>query len=167
MQIRATVKWRQSLPLTRAASNHPSRSLILPLSARSPSPSRSPLDPGGCFSFSLTAGTPCHPLISLLRSSRSWFSHPGRGGDGDGTATPSRKGGSTHPPARFGMSNASAPGRTTRYIYALRFHWKILVPLEEPHIHGPHTRGHPPTHRLSLSSSSLGVLRHPGSHWEH
>lgn len=24
-------------------------------------PSRSPLDPGGCFSFSLTAGTPRHP----------------------------------------------------------------------------------------------------------
>lgn len=65
-----------------------------------------------------------------------------------------------HPPARFSLSNASAPGRTTRYIYALRFHWKILVPLEEPHVHGA-TYTRPPTHRLSLSSSSLGVLRHP------
>jgi len=42
------------------------------------------------------------------------------------------------PSRRFGSlsSNASAPGRTTRYIYAPQFHWKILLPLEEPrHVH--------------------------------
>lgn len=38
-----------------------------PASSSSPLPapvSRSPLDPGGCFSFSLTAGTPRHPHLA-------------------------------------------------------------------------------------------------------
>lgn len=157
MQIRATVKWRQSLPLTRAAANHPPR----PHPPLFPHPSPAVhWTPEG---VSVSHSPPALPvtLISLLRSSRSWFSHPGRGGDGDDIATPSREGGSTHPPARFSLSNASALGRTTRYIYALRFHWKILVPLEEPPAHRSHTRGHLSTHRLSLpSSSSPGVLRH-------
>lgn len=72
-----------------------------PASSSAPLPapvSRSPLDPGGCFSFSLTAGTPRHPhhappqlalLIFTPRPRRRRRRH----------RHTSREGGSTHPPA--------------------------------------------------------------------
>lgn len=124
MQIRATVKWRQSLPLTRAAANHP----------RVPAPPTVHWTPEG---VSASRSLPGHPP-SLLRSSRSWFSHPGRGGDG--IVTPSREGGNTQPSRRFGslVYRVCAESYPPVYIhiYAPRFHWKILVPLEEPrHAH--------------------------------
>lgn len=130
--------------------------------------SHSPLDPRGCFSFSLTAGTPCHPHLAPPQLAFLIF-----------TPRPRRRRRHRHPKSRgwkyapfrrLGSSNASAPGRTTRYIYALRFHWKILVPLEEPHAQRTHTRSYPPTHTRPCSSSSsprvppTGCFGIPGSH---
>lgn len=151
MQIRATVKWRQSLPLTRAAANHPPRPH--PSSRRSLSPSPIPSQSTGprrVFQF-LTHRRHSPPPSSRSSAARAPDFH-----------TPAAAATATAPPHQvervevrtlppwFSLPNASAPGRTTRYIYALRFHWKILVPLEEPHAHRPHTRGypsiHPPTH---------------------
>lgn len=144
MQIRATVKWRQSLPLTRAAANHPpASSFPLPLPrARRPvycwtpegvSASHSPpalsLPPSSLASLALLIFTP-RPLRRRRRhrhtKSRGWKYAPSR---------------------QFGV-------RLTRlrrvvppdiYICASRFHWKILVPLEVPHGRRPtYEATHPP-----------------------
>lgn len=150
MQIRATVKWRQSLPLTRAAANHPLVLIIPP-----PHLPPSPLDPRGCFSFSLTAGTPSSlapPQLALL----IFTPRPRRRQRRRHRHTKSR-GWKYAPSRQFDTSNASAPGRTTRYIYAPRFHWKILVPLEEPHGRRPTYEATHPHRPPSPSSSSPGM----------
>lgn len=116
MQIRATVKWRQSLPLTRPSTPSPSLFLVSSSPARwthgvfqlltlfqpplpPPPPSLSPL-----FTLPLSAATP--PPPPRLAPD---FHTPA-------TALPAQvEGGNTHPPACFRV--ASAPACTTRRIY--------------------------------------------------
>lgn len=157
MQIRATVKWRQSLPLTRAAANHP----------RAHHPQST--GPRGCFSFSLTVGShPLSPPSSRSSTSRAPDFHTPAA---PATASPHQveRVEIRNPPAGSALSsNASAPGCTTRYIYiyiyASRFHWKIPLPLEEPHHAHRFTRdaSRTPRRRSSSPSSSSSPGMPPG-----
>lgn len=162
MQIRATVKWRQSLPLTRAAANHPSR----------PHPSTFHLP------FSLSQSTGPRRVFQFL--THRWHSLPPSSRSSAARApdfhTPAAAATATAPPHQVERVEVRTLPLGSACLTRLR---RVVPPdiymrcdfigrfwcRSKSHMYtGPHTRGHPPTHRLSLSSSSLGVLRHPGSH---
>ena len=149
MQIRATVKWRQSLPLTHGYIHPLAVSLSLSLSPLPILPS-SLLDPGvfqfltplsnlfllySSFSpFYPSSSRALHPLsLSLLLSSLSFRSH---GSLLIFTPRPRHY----QPKSRVEiralllvsvtrLRRLVPPGRA--YIHALQFHWKIVLPLED------------------------------------
>lgn len=172
MQIRATVKWRQSLPLTRAAANHPPRPH--PSSRRSLSPSPLPSQSTGprrVFQF-LTHRRHSPPPSSRSSAARAPDFH-----------TPAAAATATAPPHQVERVEVRTPSRPGS-VCLMRL--RRVVPPDiymrcdfigrswcrsKSHTHtdrtheATHPSTHPPTHRLSLpSSSSPGVLRHPGNH---
>jgi len=164
MQIRATVKWRQSLPLTRAAANHPPAfsSCLFPLPARL---SLAVHWTRRVFQF-LTHRRHSPPPSSRSSAARAPDFHT------PAAAT------ATAPPHQVERVEVRTLPSGSACLTRLR----RVVPLDiymrcdfigrswcrsKSHTYTDctHEATHPPTHRPSLSSSSSPrVLRHSGNH---